>query len=78
MCVSASQVTAQSGRYTERRERGAAPDQLILSSSLRARRGQEWPRYQSARGGPGVLDPLVSALSDLQVVLSHLIMVQAP
>lgn len=29
-------------------------------------------------GSPGVLDPLVSALSDLQVVLSHLIMLQPP
>lgn len=70
MC--ASRVTAQSGRYREReREKSSlsSTNKLILISE--SQRAQE----SVCSGSPGVLDPLVS---DLQIVLSHLIMVQAP
>lgn len=61
--VCASQVTAQSGRRQHNKP-------ILISDRQQAR---ERLRYQPARG---VLDPLVAALSDLQVVLSHLIMGQ--
>lgn len=48
----------------------------LLTNSSESRQAQEW--LQHLPESPGVLDPLVCALSDLQVVLSHLIMAQAP
>lgn len=67
MC--ASQVTAQSGRYS--REKSSLTNKLILISE------NQQTQEPVCSGRPGVLDPLVSALSDLQIALSHLIMVQA-
>lgn len=71
MC--ASRVTAQSGRYRkgEKSSLSSANKLILISESQRA-------QESVCSGSPGVLDPLASALSDLQIVLSHLIMVQAP
>lgn len=69
MC--ASQVTAQSGRYSREKSSLTSTNKLIpISENQRA-------QEPVCSGRPGVLDPLVSALSDLQIALSHLIMVQA-
>lgn len=69
MC--ASQVTAQSGRYSREKSSLTSTNKLIPISE------NQQTQEPVCSGRPGVLDPLVSALSDLQIALSHLIMVQA-
>lgn len=69
MC--ASQVTAQSGRYSGEKSSLTSTNKLIPISE------NQQTQEPVCSGRPGVLDPLASALSDLQIALSHLIMVQA-
>lgn len=75
MCWTCVCFSGQSTINKMERKNRAWPAPTNSSSAVRANRLKSSFGVCSA---PGVLDPLVSSLSDLQVVLSHLIMVQAP